>query len=119
MPRIAPPPSAQGARYDLLTREDFEMAAKAVGMRGDPGLDGTDAVAIIEGVLRRWNPLTDDGDALRLAVALGLRVSTGQADWYDPIGEGFMVETDDDLCPYAATRHAIFRAAIAVGRAMP
>lgn len=54
-----------------------------------------------------WNPLTDDGDALRLAVKLnidhgnpGMRLSI---DW---------TPADD---PYAATRRAIVRAAAEIG----
>lgn len=50
-----------------------------------------------------WNPLTDDGDAFRLAVALGLTVIVA-------------VHGDD---PYAATRRAIVRAGAAIGRTMP
>lgn len=59
-----------------------------------------------------WNPLTDDGDALRLAVALRMTVSI--------IGEG-MAEADNDVSQRvheycvddtaAATRRAIVKAA--------
>lgn len=63
-----------------------------------------------------WNPLTDDGDALRLAVRLGLVVEVGYA------ARGFVaVRTNTDnwreyreaygTCVYAAVRKAIVRAA--------
>ncbi len=71
---------------------------------------------------RHWNPLTDDGDALRLAVKLGI----------DPEWGGF----DLEICktasgartfcyvephgndPYAATRRAIVRAAAEIGKSI-
>jgi hypothetical protein len=71
-----------------------------------------------------WNPLTDDGDALRLAVKLGLKTSVG----YD-IGLVFCRPSESDEHevweplgkndPYAATRRAITRAAAEIGKAMP
>jgi len=103
-----------------FTREDYEMAAMAAGMRIDPGLDGMDAVAIIEGVLRRWNPLTDDGDALRLAIKLGLYLNMPGLEVGYRVDHVTHIERivliGDGL--EAATRRAIFRAAVAVGRAM-
>jgi hypothetical protein len=57
-----------------------------------------------------WNPLTDDGDALRLAVKLKLlspeldpRIATAPLD---------------SEYPYAATRRAIVRAAAEIGKTM-
>ena len=61
-----------------------------------------------------WNPLADDGDALRLAVKLGLYIMQ-QPDcaepWVDICGPD--VEADElyGTDPYAATRRAIVRAA--------
>ena len=66
-----------------------------------------------------WNALADDGDALRLAVKLGLVIEIGYA------ARGFLVvRTNTDnwqefrepwgTCPYAATRRAIVRAAAAL-----
>lgn len=68
-----------------------------------------------------WNPLTDDGDALRLAVKLGLCMDT---DYNYGIAVGnhqfSMAELWEpyDRNPYAATRRAIVRAAAEIGRAM-
>ena len=54
----------------------------------------------------RWNPIDDDGDALRLAVKLGIDVFPWQDKHRDR----------HDL--YAATRRAIVRAAAEIGRQM-
>ena len=70
-----------------------------------------------------WSPLTDDGDALRLAVKLGMKVmsDTGASMasattelWSD---EGYCEGFSMDPC--AATRRAIVRAAAEIGKAMP
>ena len=79
---------------------------------------------------KAWNPLTVDGDALRLVVKLsqldgGLALmldsmfnSTAFAQCYtneNTISPPEHMETD----PYAATRRAITRAAAEIGKAMP
>ena len=68
-----------------------------------------------------WNPLTDDGDALRLAVKLGLHLF--QSKHYVRCGRKTIdmpiEESKRDQDPYAATRRAIVRAAAEIGRAMP
>lgn len=81
-------------------------------------------------MLRRWNPLTDDGDALRLAVKLGLTVcnehlSAGVAYCTGVDGTAYptapsMMDTDDEIneADYAATRRAIVRAAAEIGKQM-
>jgi hypothetical protein len=76
---------------------------------------------------RYWNPLTDDGDALRLAVNLKLIIDpvaetldgTGPcaAVWCKPQRRYIMEPFGDD--PYAATRRAITRTAAEIGKAMP
>jgi hypothetical protein len=60
----------------------------------------------------RWNPLTNDGDVLRLAVKLRMF----------RIGEVWVIERTSiaewERDPYAATRRAITRAAAEIGRNM-
>lgn len=56
-----------------------------------------------------WNPLTEDGDALRLAVKLDLMVMIGAAR---TCSGSLSLDTSED--PYAATRRAIVRAAAAM-----
>lgn len=72
-----------------------------------------------------WNPLADDGDALRLAVKLGIKIELHPSWVYaravipnDPfswreITEGWGITGE----PLAATRRAIVRAAAAIARA--
>ena len=64
---------------------------------------------------RAWNPLTDDGDAFRLAVKMKMRIGVGQVDWVgsEYVGE-FSEEEDIEADQYAATRLAIVRAAAAM-----
>ncbi|KPV08920.1 hypothetical protein APR50_10645 [Variovorax paradoxus] len=67
----------------------------------------------------RWNPLTDDGDALRLAVKLHLEITHNHPldndAWVMAIPNGQMVgpteEVDGEENRAAATRLAITRAA--------
>jgi hypothetical protein len=74
-----------------------------------------------------WNPLTDDGDALRLAVKLRLIIDpvVKPLDGSYPcaailIPGGFDYITESfGADPYAATRRAIVRAAAEIGKAMP
>ena len=110
-------------------RELLELAAKAAGFlnwtwrgeslfvetghsRGDTGF--------------HWNPLTDDGDALRLAVKLKMTVDTNwwnydQCEFSDTtfVSTTKTFEEQHKGDPYAATRRAIVRAAAAIGKAMP
>lgn len=51
-------------------RELLELAAKASGEWPE---SWHNSEAYFTGVLSRWNPLEDDGDAFRLMVALGIR----------------------------------------------
>lgn len=71
----------------------------------------------------KWNPLEDDGDALRLAVKLGLHVSQqlSYATVCQPHGpaatRGISWAVPYDAAdPYAATRRAIVRAAAAMAK---
>lgn len=102
--------------------EMLEFAAKAAGW--SLFYYGSRCTVQTEpGKLLEWNPLTDDGDALRLAVKLGLHVthwvgstSVNRAglDWVHAI-EHWKLHGDR----LAATRRAITRAAAEIGRAMP
>ena len=106
----------------------LQMAAKAAGYRVARVAD--DGVALlIEGIQESWDPLADDGDALRLAVRIGISPGrcfqvvidsdiqrtgvrhTDRGGKYDSLQE----HTADT---YAATRRAIVRAAAEIGRGM-
>lgn len=103
-------------------RELMEAAAKAAGI----GL--TKKFLIADSVAKTktgdsWAPLIDDGDALRLAVRLGLRVECsldGQAYVWrgdDLIWNEFALHENVDGQRRAATRRAIVRAAVEIGGA--
>jgi hypothetical protein len=102
----------------MTDRELLEAAAKAADLIGR---DGVFPVGTPDGQWRPWNPLEDDGDALRLAVKAELVVVTPwtsggykrcRAD-HTPTGRhGPWVENIAD--PLAATRRAIVRAAAAI-----
>lgn len=100
-------------------KELLVLAAKAAGY--DYARHG--GYIVVDGIPRNWNPLTDDGDALRLAVKLRMKVYPGEAyGWdgaivdYSHKFSGVCDETEDPD-PYAATRRAIVRAAVEIGKA--
>ena len=113
-------------------RELLDLAAKAAGMLDAEwrDMEGWGDVrygyshAMWSAATGYWNPITDDGDALRLAVKLGLSVdatwlASGQTTVfsYDPEKHAPVSELHcDDPC--AATRRAIVRAAAEIGRGM-
>lgn len=72
-----------------------------------------------------WNPLEDDSDALRLAVALELEIYHGIDDGAQAVFVGYpsgvrivYVAELWGKDKFAATRRAIFRAAVEIGRAI-
>ena len=112
----------------MTDRELLELAAKAANIElwhEDVFTKGLTQKISQSGILC-WNPLTDDGDALRLAVKLRLIIDpvaetldgTGPcaAVWCKPKRRYIMEPFGDD--PYAATRRAITRAAAQIGKEM-
>jgi hypothetical protein len=119
----------------MTDRELLEAAAIAAGLKidkspsngGGHGNTGFDVMG--NAVLdwhngTKWNPLTDDGDALRLAVKLGIAIELHPAwvyaravmpndhyRWHE-ITEGWGITKD----PLAATRRAVVRAAAALAK---
>jgi len=111
-------------------RELLELAAKAKGLVGyrycdhwrgmakwndsDGGWFETDTV---------WNPCRDDGDALRLAVRLGMKLSTNlhhrfvmvndKQEFYDEAKFGGVCDPDGVM------RRTIVQVAADIGRSMP
>lgn len=114
----------------MTDKELLELAAKAAGLKLD-GPSGRIVRRESDGQPVYWNPLTDDGDALRLAVKLGLAVSIDsveQETWahHEQAFKGSSekwkccpTSNNGDEDGYAATRRAIVRAAAEIGRAMP
>ena len=107
----------------MSDRELLEFAAKAAGIGGGwQFVRGRDTPIFYRDVGGRvWNPITDDGDALRLAVKLRIDVHYDHfvvvAERVFPQEVGVAKAFDGD--PLAATRRAIVRAAAEIGRQMP
>lgn len=99
-------------------RELLELAAKAAGNETWTDIDGNRYCGEPE---TPWNPLVDDGDALRLAVGLCLDVCIHQCsiDVYAGELEEGIHQTCQEVGVGSATRRAIVRAAAEIGRAMP
>lgn len=123
----------------MSDRELLEMAAKAAGIEVPKALNGRpspwywiddngihkDTSSGGDGTRYwRWNPLTDDGDALRLAVKLGLVLNLSAREdcrgqtvvTYQGAGK---IEQPCYEGREAAARRAIVRAAAEIGRQMP
>lgn len=124
----------------MTDRELLELAAKAAGLtkysewadqikdHDSPHYMGCALHSKgVGGQADSWNPLIDDGDALRLAVMLGIEIKFNYGMVSDtvearyPHGEHGGIKAvfeslDND--PYAATRRAIVRAASEIGRGM-
>lgn len=106
-------------------RELLELAAKAAGIEVIEVKDGHGTVLYLNSstgcYLPSWNPLTDDGDALRLAVRLGMRLKCYAGDYAEACATGVnppIAKECSNNDPYAATRRAIVRAAAEIGRMM-
>ena len=112
----------------MTDRELLELAAKAHG-----GLVYVDGIGWIHedengGRGAWWTPLTDDGDALRLAVMLKIDVSHeeigmksfvyARAVFNDDLHIGISEIFDDEGDRLERTRRAITRAAAQIGKDM-
>ena len=104
----------------MTDRELLELAAKAAEICIAWDFDGPE-LATKDGrsTSFTWNPLTDDGDALRLAVKLRMNLNREEtwgltSAWCEGLDSGFGFDHNDD--PYAATRRAIVRAAAEIGK---
>lgn len=120
-------------------RELLELAAKAAGMPSHRYCEAWKAMAAYtmqDGYYGpSWNPLSDDGDALRLAVKLQLNVNNEHVS----AGAAYCTRGEDEVFPiassgmechgpaadhvihedYDATRRAIVLAAAEIGASMP
>jgi hypothetical protein len=103
----------------MTDKELLELAAKAAELP-ECGWMGPAFMYVKDNTFTDWNPLKDDGDALRLAVKLGMQI-TIILDGDD--GNHFpktMVDwaTEEHINdPCAATRRAIVRVAAEIGKA--
>jgi len=113
----------------MTDRELLELAAKAAGYdfawycRGANNPNGIPNAPFANG--HEWNPLTDDGDALRLAVKLGMLVSVtsyipGENAWgfTSAVYKRAQITEKFTDKPYAATCRAIVRVAAEIGKGL-
>jgi hypothetical protein len=108
----------------MTDREFLELAAKAAGYEvlgdrhPDDGLN-----VLLHGRAWVWRPQHDDGDALRLAVALGIQIGDyhqyGRALAFMGTTRGSGEFWEIEGTPDEATRRAIVRAAAEIGKAKP
>lgn len=97
----------------MTDRELLELAAKAAGY--DYAKHG--GYIVVDGIPGNWNPLVDDGDALRLAVKLELL--SGPDFWREMSVQCAMAALrGEKQDPYATTRRSIVWAAAEIGRGM-
>jgi hypothetical protein len=111
--------SVQSEAVRAADRELLELAAKAAGVNayaldGSPGMWVNTSPAHVHS----WNPLTDDGDAFRLAAGLEIHILFGDKTKKVLALRGPLtaLESCESDRP-AATRRAIVRAAAEIGRA--
>lgn len=103
----------------LTDRELLELAAKAANLRIKwDDQNQTYATCNTHGdMFDDWNPLTDDADALRLAVELRIIVEIGEVITGVHAGHlkyiSYAMHNGD---PFAATRRAIVEAAAEIGK---
>jgi hypothetical protein len=102
----------------MTDKELLELAAKTIGLKLQYNyLGGRDAN-------QPWDPLENDGDALRLAVKLQIHMAkydnyVSACQLGPAWGSEVVVWDHEEPDPYAATRRAITRAAAEIGKAMP
>lgn len=101
----------------MTDKELIVLAALAIGVDMEAGQEILVFNDVYPERQRRWDPLGDDGDALRLAVKLSFNV-------YHAAASVFVEDLDVDVEVYegyegdklAATRRAIVRAAAEIGK---
>jgi hypothetical protein len=101
---------------DINDKELLKYAAKAIGMHywEETGYIHTDLMN-----WQQWDPRNDDGDALRLAVTLGINIMFSQSSVSACATKGKeYINEELKKDAYAATRRAIVRAAASIGKEM-
>ena len=122
----------------MTDQELLELAAKAAGYEYITINDGS-VYAWSQRQPTEWNPLTDDGDALRLAVKLQLDIcpyvyfnercqlpavsklrKTADGSWLEEKVSRFPEYSESFVKhdSYAATRRAVVKAAAEIGKSM-
>ena len=106
----------------MTDRELLELAAKAAGIELRWHPDGTAySDSRCKGYWGVWNPIADDGDALRLVVKCNLNVCVGYGSVSACLQDDGSFHRVEEIKgdPDAATRRAVVLAAAAIGKEMP
>ena len=106
------------------TKELIELAARAYGFENPQCVELSGVllgVSLGDEVFKRtgktfWNPAIDDGDALRLAVTLRIDILQKYEGAVLASNHRYGARELYNADPYAATRHAIVRAAAEIQR---
>ncbi|MDF3842798.1 hypothetical protein P3W55_13860 [Pseudomonas citronellolis] len=109
----------------MSDRELLELAAKAAGYQFSTSMRSfsrppVPVILAESGRWKQWDPLHDDGDALRLAVKLAIEISPcpeHDSVMCEPKGSPDSIITTEALDNYG-TRRAVVRAAAEIGRQM-
>lgn len=110
----------------MTDRELLELAAKAAGLAYEWNACASCGIQYIPKGFSQyvdWSPLTDDGDALRLAVALDIGIAFCTHSLTVTAGR-WMAMHEHRIVPFckdkaAATRLAVVYSAAAIGKDMP
>lgn len=111
----------------MSNKEMLELAAKAAGINVVCFDSERNALKTKGGSPSRWNPLANDGDALRLLCKRSMRIVENHGGAYRAVQFTLPPETDEEAeheieieWPHtpAATRRAITRAAAEIGKEM-
>jgi hypothetical protein len=111
----------------MTDRELLELAAKAADIELDWDIPPNSrnpwrmsGEGDEKGPASEWNPLTDDGDALRLAVNLGINLNFFERVVFAGHGGTMIPSAEEPILANAdeATRRAIVRAAAEIGKEM-
>jgi hypothetical protein len=108
----------------MTDKELLELAAKAAELP-ECGWMGPAFMYVKDNTFTDWNPLTDDADALRLAVKLDIHIRPYDTSVFadhernNAVYNIFEDYRDHKHDKDSATRRAITRAAAEIGKAMP
>ncbi|MGH8347486.1 MAG: hypothetical protein ACRES5_13120 [Pseudomonas sp.] len=103
----------------MTNKELLSAAGMAAGISGNwREFPGRPERFITENY-KTWDPLSNDGDALRLSAALGINVIYGRdGETFTVNAGGFLTGLKEGESLIDATRRAIVSAAAEIGRAM-
>ena len=102
----------------MMNEELLELAAKAAGYRVKR--ESSDGLIVwIDDAPRLWNPRDDNEDAFLLAIKLGMCINCHATQVEYSKGNGQVgVVVENTFRDPSATRLAIFKAAVEIGRRM-